>query len=312
MAQSDPYDEITAVKLQTLRDAALAHLSGDTAPYESGVALKAFEALELSKEGSATPLALEAFAAGVIAHKRRPRRAQKAIYRLYQIRIARGEEAAHQEFTDQLTASVEHGFSLEGIYLTKSLSEIDHDALWKDTGKAIASVEDVFGPAFLNSGTLLGAVREGRFIDHDDDVDIAVVMSAASPEDAAKQWLAGIKVLTDRGLVKGSKGRTRRNPCVFKLESATGVNIDVFPAWFEGDSLYVYPHTSGELSREQLLPLKACAATGLPVPRDAEAMLAVNYGSGWRVPDPAYQFPWQAANERFKAFRTALEEETEK
>ncbi len=86
------------------------------------------------------------------------------------------------------------------------------------------------------------------------------------------------------------------------------MNIDVFPAWLEGDKLYVYPHTSGELGKTDLLPLAACKTTGLPIPRDAEAMLEVNYGKGWRTPDPGFRFDWTVANKKFAAFWDALEE----
>lgn len=304
MTQIAPNEETTAKALMALRDAALAHLSGDPAAYDAGGAVDALEALDLSAAASATPLALEAFAAIVIARGRRPRRAQKPLYRLFQARLAAGEQSAYFEFADRIAAAVEHGFSLEGVTFNRPLTDVDQPLLWRDTEAALAAVAEVFGPAFLNSGTLLGAVREGRFIDHDDDVDIAVLMSAASAEEAARQWFDGIATLTARGVVEK---RERRNPGMFKLNSTSGVNIDVFPAWIKEGRLYLYPHTSGELSVDDLLPLSACKTTGLPIPRNAEAMLEVNYGPGWRQPDPGFAFPWAAANRKFADFRAALD-----
>lgn len=304
MTPADPYDDITAAVLLSLRDAALAYLGGDKAPYDGAAAVCALEALNLSDAAALTPLALEAFAAVVIARGKRPRRAQKPLYKLYQARIANNEQVAYLAFVDRISAAAENGFSLEGITFNTALTDVDQPQLWRDTEAAIAIAAGVFGPAFLNSGTLLGAVREGRFIDHDDDVDIAVVMPATNAVEAAQQWVAGIRTLVERGLVKSTE---RRNLAAFKLGSTIGVNIDVFPAWIEEDRVYLYPHTSGELSREDLLPLAVCKTTGLPVPRNAEAMLEVNYGAGWRLPDPGFSFPWRAANKKFSVFRDALE-----
>ncbi len=304
MTHTEIQDKDITAHLQVLRDEALLHLSGDARSYDSAAALAAFEALELSDAAAATPLALEAFAAAVIARGKRPRRAQKSLYRLYQARLVSGEHRAYRDFVGQITASTNGGFSLEGITFNTQLTEVDQPKLWRDTKAAIATVEKVFGPAFLNSGTLLGAVREGRFIGHDDDVDIAVLLSAADSQEAARIWRDGIDLLIKRGVIEPRK---RRNLGVFKLKSSVDINIDVFPAWIEAGRLHLYPHTSGELSQDDLLPLARCKMTKLPIPRNAEAMLEVNYGADWRVPDATFTFPWAVANKKFKKFRAALE-----
>jgi len=42
--------------------------------------------------------------------------------------------------------------------------------------------------------------------------------------------------------------------------------------------------------------------TQLPIPAKPEKMLAVNYGSGWREPNPYFVFPWSEAKQRFSPF----------
>lgn len=74
--QADPLNNLTTEILQALRDAALAQLEGSQAPYRADVALKSYDALDLSDKQERNPLALEAFVAAVIAHGKRPRRAQ--------------------------------------------------------------------------------------------------------------------------------------------------------------------------------------------------------------------------------------------
>jgi len=235
--QAGPLDNLTTEILRAVRDAALAQMEGSKAAYRADVALKSYDALGLSDQQERDPLALEAFVAAVIAHGKRPRRAQKSLYRLTQHRMAQGEQDLYDAFAERIEGAEQHGFSLEGIFLQRALADVDQTALWGDTAAAIKSVEDVFGPAFLNSGTLLGAVREGGFIAHDDDVDIAVLMKATTPQEAAAQWIEGYETLVARGLV--AQSGARRNPAVFKLKSTTGVNIDVFPAWLQGDKLIV-------------------------------------------------------------------------
>ncbi|MGB5863990.1 MAG: hypothetical protein WBG95_06785, partial [Sulfitobacter sp.] len=86
------------------------------------------------------------------------------------------------------------------------------------------------------------------------------------------------------------------------LKPVAGVEIDLFPAWIEKDRVYVYPHTYGELHRDEVFPLKPCPVTGQAIPAEPEKMLAVNYGPSWDVPNPVFKFEWGRASKKFAKF----------
>ena len=93
---------------------------------------------------------------------------------------------------------------------------------------------------------------------------------------------------------------------ILKLRGPDGVDIDLFPAWVAEGQVFVFPHTVGALSVDQVLPLRPCPVTGYPVPQDPEAMLEVNYGADWRVPDPLFKFDWPGAYQAFARFLAPL------
>jgi hypothetical protein len=45
----------------------------------------------------------------------------------------------------------------------------------------------------------------------------------------------------------------------------------------------------------------------VPMPAVPEELLAANYGSGWRTPDPLFAFEWKRAHERFSDWKRELE-----
>jgi hypothetical protein len=159
---------------------------------------------------------------------------------------------------------------------------------------------------FVNSGTLLGLVREGTVIADDDDVDLAVLLSSSSVRDVAEEWHRLRVRLGEVGLLKPGFDLLSKYHC--KLAGIGGVNVDLFPAWISDDQVFVWPHTYGELSADALLPLdhRDVAGFSVALPRDPEPMLEVNYGPLWRTPDPTFRFDWARAKARFAEFLTHL------
>lgn len=157
----------------------------------------------------------------------------------------------------------------------------------------------------VNSGTLLGVVRDGTLIGHDDDVDLAVLLAASTAADAAAEWKQIRIRLRDAWILDREFERKGLPHC--KLGRVGGVSVDLFPAWIEAGRLYVWPYACGELAEADLLPVGTLAVgdVKLPIPANPDALLTCNYGAGWRTPDPAFRFDWQQAYGRFQTFLAA-------
>ena len=205
-------------------------------------------------------------------------------------------EAMLQEYLAPLTLT-NHG------YHEHSFASTDHGPVWIQVDAHMRSLRRAGYETFLNSGTLLGVVRDNRLIDHDDDIDLAIILNATSAEEAAREWKSLKSLLVGLDLYEGE---VRDMPGVYKLRPAGQIEIDLFPAWIEGDRAFVYPHTSGGLPVEAVVPLQPCALTGQAIPARPEQMLAENYGPDWHSPDPFFKFPWAAANKRFAPFLERL------
>ena len=195
---------------------------------------------------------------------------------------------------DRLT---NHGFGRE------TFADLDHDAVWSQVDSHLGALRDEGYEVFLNSGTLLGVIRDKKLIEHDDDIDLALILKATTEVEAAAEWSDLRDRLVDLDLFDHENFN---QPAIYKLKPAGTTQIDLFPAWVEDGRVFVYPHTHGTLERGDVLPLQTCALTGNKLPAEPEKMLVLNYGEGWAIPDPLFKFPWQGANERFAPFLERL------
>jgi hypothetical protein len=164
--------------------------------------------------------------------------------------------------------------------------------LLDDVEALLADVREVLGvPVFIAYGTLLGAVREGDFIGHDTDADIAYLSERGHPADIAAEAFRLQRELVARGW------RTHRSTTTFLQvwrEDGDGEpnRIDIFTAYFVGDTFALDCWVRGRLRRADIAPLGEVRLAGraLPAPAEPEPLLALTYGPGWRTPDPAFRF----------------------
>lgn len=223
--------------------------------------------------------------------------------RLNRIRRAQGCPGAFDAFTQMLTSRgvrlpTAHGYAT-------TFAERDMATVLAQLGAMMDVLKGHGLTVFANSGTLLGLVREGVLLGHDDDIDLAVVLKAKTHLAAAAEWNALRKRLGELSLLADDD--TKHNLAIIKLRRIDDVTVDLFPAWFDShDRAHVYPHTKGEMSKSGVLPLVEGPSKGIMMPRDAKAMLALNYGDQWQVPDPTFRFPWGNAIDHFQPFTAAL------
>lgn len=169
----------------------------------------------------------------------------------------------------------------------------------KYLSELMQKIEEEGFSTFINSGTLLGAARQGSFLSHDDDIDIAIVLNSNDELAVAHQFITAYNKLK---VDFGEKIKTSFNSPVLKIKLQNDVTVDIFPAWFEDEKLYLWPHTYGEMTRAEIYPLIKLRLedSDFLAPRNYEKMLSLNYGSGWTTPDTNFKFPWEKARKKFK------------
>lgn len=216
---------------------------------------------------------------------------------LRSLRAESGETEAFLGFQDMCSKIIHpkvvtvHGYSW-------SIGTNKHDQITTGIEKIVDALAEIGFEIFINSGTLLGIIRDKAYIPYDDDIDFGVVLKATDPVSAAREWAGLKRSLKDAGIYRedGWSGG------ILKVHNIGAYTVDLFPAWFQEDALFVYPHTFGQLKREDLLPLGKSDISNLPIPRNPEAMLEINYGEDWRTPDPLFSFAWGPPISRFDTF----------
>lgn len=145
---------------------------------------------------------------------------------------------------------------------------------------------------FVVGGTLLGAVRSGTMLPHDDDVDLAYLSELEHPADVAIENGRLTAELTARGY-EVTKHSNAHLQLTFRAESGhVREYVDIFTAFFTADGQINQPfHVRGELDRSSLTPFSTVTLEGRPYPAPAvpEDWLVVNYDENWRTPLPGYK-----------------------
>jgi hypothetical protein len=166
---------------------------------------------------------------------------------------------------------------------------------------AVVEIEELFSTLDMETaicyGTLLGIEREGRFIAHDDDVDVIFLAKSKSVGDIGQELNALVDQLNKRGVTS----RIAEGFLFLKvLAPRANKFVDVFPLIDNPDQksqLYMENMTIRSVDTHLLLPFGRVPFYGRTVnaPAKPAEFLAERYGESWRSPNRFYGMNWVRA-----------------
>jgi SAM-dependent methyltransferase len=189
------------------------------------------------------------------------------------------------------------------------------EGILDETEKLITLARERLGIAlFVTGGTLLGPVRDGAIMPHDDDADLAYLSRHLNPSDVVLESFE-----LERLLKAASYETVRHSAGHLQLMFPGGTladsfYVDIFTyftvnGWFHGPF-----HARERADKVPVFPLTTLDVNGrpLPAPASPELMLSAIYGPSWRTPDPAFRFVTPpAAARRFHGWLNSLDMDRE-
>lgn len=179
---------------------------------------------------------------------------------------------------------------------------LDFRARLNDSVPSIAKLVDILqgdladlgGPPILAYGSLLGAVRDGHLLPHDDDFDVFVVIGADSVESFETQRRRLYSHLESRAWKVEPNGKYR-NAHVSRANEPG--KLDLFAVWDDGERAWTHMNRMAwePLCREWFRDLETIEVDGIVIaaPKAAAEFLRARYGAGWTTPDKYYDWRWR-------------------
>jgi SAM-dependent methyltransferase len=186
-----------------------------------------------------------------------------------------------------------HVFSSMGrLQLSKT-----HDTEWQGRvmdlyAQVRALVRAEFGhECFLAYGTLLGAVREGGYIGHDFDFDVAYLSDHTDPAEAARELQQIALMLIERGYDVD----TKQTALHIHHPEHHGTRIDLFHLYFDDADELCFPFGvagTTKFRRAQWTGIREIdfSDASAAIPASATEFVEHIYGSSWRHPKPGWSW----------------------
>ena len=144
---------------------------------------------------------------------------------------------------------------------------------------------------FITSGTLLGLIREGKFLAHDFDFDMAYISRKMEKSAIAEERREVVDVINRSEHFRITNPFTDKVQVKFQI-GGQEVYMDLFVAYRSGQFFNEVPLKPDTLPIDDVVPLKTMSLYGVDVfvPKFPEKLLEINYGPSWKVPDPSFRF----------------------
>ena len=139
-------------------------------------------------------------------------------------------------------------------------------------------------------GTLLGAMRGGKAIPDDSDIDLLYLSDQPTPARIVRELYDIRRVLVGHGYWVVNKTGSFIT-VVIEAPDGSPASIDIYTAFHLSGMYHATATVRTALPREAILPLGTAEFEGqlLPVPADPDRVLAASYGPSWRTPDPGFR-----------------------